>query len=451
MFEFYRKYNIGLLEYLYIFVMVIYMGQMTEATGRMVSHISGNPFAFLLPIVLTVILYIYRPISIFNKNLFFVLVLFFIWSGLIINKLGVFNNTEFSYYFFLFYSIIIAFLHVQIFDKKLLPLYEDVIVKLSILSLALWLYAVMYPTSTNFFRQFDETSFGRNVFYLFNWMDPNKDQVVNGLIRNSGFSWEPGRFSICVVIALFCNIARRGGMSLNFNTLILIITILSTLSTTGYVAMIVLYIVAFIHRLTFQKSLVFILVLIPTILIISRLNFVSEKIEQQMKVETNLRNVDKSIAYNKEKEDSEGDYVASLDRFTSMYFEWENVWEDPIIGYGRNIENSYFYKNVSNNFILTGGLVKVFSKHGIPLGLIIYIFLLISSVKIHHDYKNAPPLGLFILFLICSISYEMFTIPLFTAFWFYGIFHLSKSEEMKIEKKMNSEDIRKKLRKQLQR
>lgn len=447
MFSIFRKYDIGIFEYLYMFIMVIYLGQMTPQTGRMIGTISGDPFPFLLPIVLTVILVIKHPISFLNRRFLFILIIFAVWSILTIEKYHLFANEELSYYFFLFYSIFVAFIHVQIFGKKLLPLYEDIIVKLCIISLILWTWAYFDESSIPFFKQFDQTSYGNNFLYLYNWMDPSGDQVYEGIARNAGFSWEPGRFSICVVLALLCNIARNGITFLNFNVLVMLTAIATTLSTTGYVAAGVVYIIAFSHKLNTQKTLLFFFILVPTLVGISQLGFMQKKIEEQLSVETNLKHLEKTFNYNTENAD-EGEYLASLERFTAMYFEWDNVRDKPILGYGRNPENSYFYEEVSSNFALTGGLVKLFAQYGIPLGVFLYLLLLVSSFKLNKDFPEVSKVGLFFTFIVCSISYAMFTIPLFTAFWFYGIFHRNEEEEEKKKKeRITSEEIMKILHK----
>lgn len=449
MFSLLKKYDVGIFEYLYMFVMVIYLGQMTPQTGRMVGTISGDPVPFLLPIVLTVILVFKNPISFLNRRLTFVLIIFAIWSILTIEQYHLFANNELSYYFFLFYSIIVAYIHIQVFGKKLLPIYEDIVVKLCAFSLLLWTWSYFDSSSIPFFKQFDQTSYGNNFYYLFNWMDPSGDQVYEGIPRNAGFSWEPGRFSICVVLALLCNIARNGITFLNFNVLVMLAAIASTLSTTGYVATGVLYIIAFSHKLNTQKTLLFFFILVPTLIGVSQLGFMQKKIEEQLSVETNLKQLEKTFNYNTENAD-EGEYLASLERFTAMYFEWDNVRDKPILGYGRNPENSYFYEEVSSNFALTGGLVKLLAQYGIPLGVFLYFLLLISSFRLNKDFPEVSKVGLFFTFIVCSISYAMFTIPIFTAFWFYGIFYKDeKEEEEKKKERITSEEIMKILQKAL--
>ena len=447
MFSIFKKYDIGIFEYLYMFVMVIYMGQMTPETSRMVGTISGDPIPFLIPIVLTVWLIIKHHISFSHKEFIMVLVVLSTWAILVIEKYQSFANEELSHYFFFFYSIIVAFIQIQVFGKKLLPLYEDILVKLSFISLLLWGYALFNPMASFFFKQFEETSYGNNFFYIFNWMDPYKGQYYEGIIRNAGFSWEPGRFSICVVLALFCNIARTG-LSTNTNKIILLTTVASTLSTTGYTAASVIYIISFTHKLTLQKTLLFFIILVPSLYGISKLGFMKNKIEEQIKVETNLKQLEETFHYNSEAT-AEGEYVASLERFTAIYFEWENVMNDPILGYGRNPNNSNFYNNVSTNFVLTGGLVKLLGQHGIPIGIFIYLLLLFSSFKIHKDFNKMSALGLFFTFLVSSISYVIFYIPVFTAFWFYGVFYKKEDVEKPTEKQ-SSQALMNRFRKKYQ-
>ncbi len=441
-----KKRTNNLFEYIYMVIMVIYMGQMTPVTSRMVSSISGNLFPFLLPIVASVFLWLRRPVSFFHRSFWIVIGLFFFWATLVINYYDSYKNEDLSYYFFLFYSIVIAYLHVQCLGKKFLPLYENVVVILAIISLVFWIWAVVYPTSASFFKQFEPTRYGNNVYFIFNWMDPTKDQNYQGLLRNSGFSWEPGRYSIILVLALLCNIARNGVKVFNFNTIILLIAIGSTLSTTGYTAAIILYIVSFVHHVSFKKSLLFFIFFIPSIVMISRLGFMRDKIEEQIQVETDLHQLEKSFKYNNETTD-EGEYVGSLNRFSAIYFEWENMKEHPLLGYGRNPTNSYFYKNVSTNFVLTGGLVKILSQHGVIFGIIIYLMLLFSSFTLSRDFDELSPFALFLTFILFSVSYSIFTTPIFTAFWFYGPFRRRAEKTDKKERhKATLEELLKKER-----
>lgn len=420
----FRQDKIKTFEYIYFFVMVIYMAQVDKHTGRMVGVLSPPWFPFLLPIVLTIVLLDRNRVKFDDKRLIRICLVFAIWTVLLFTHKKYYDSTQYSYYFFLFYSIIIAYIHVQVFGKKMLILYEHIMEKLSIISLFLWGIAVIYPGSAVFFRSFPETSFGNNILYLFTWLDTSIRElgfVYNGLLRNAGCSWEPGRFAIMVLLALYCNLARCGiKFKGNRSGIILLLALISTQSTTGYVGTIILYSIFAFKKFDVKYILAFLIIIVPIAYQLSKLEFMQEKIIEQADMDANLKRINESMDYvNKVKESNE--YVGSLSRFTSIYFEIINIKMDPILGYGRNSGKSYFSQRISGNFVITGGLLKMFGQHGIPLGIILYIILYQSSAALGRDFK-VRRIALFAIFLISLTSYPLFTVPVFTAFWFYGLF-----------------------------
>ena len=115
-----KKY--GYFEMFYMFIMVIYMAQATDETSRMVGSISGNPIPFLLPIILTIILCKKHPVSFKDRSLLGILLLYTIWAIGSLMKYGVYTTQELSYHFFMYYAIIIAFIHNRVFGYKLVPI-----------------------------------------------------------------------------------------------------------------------------------------------------------------------------------------------------------------------------------------------------------------------------------------------------------------------------------------
>lgn len=426
----FKQDKIRTFEYFYFFVMVIYMAQIDQHTTRMVGVLSPPLFPFLFPIILTIILLDRNKVKFNNKRLIRIILVFAIWTVLLFAHKQSYGSDQYSHYFFLFYSIIIAYIHVQVFGKKMLSLYEHIMMRLCLISLILWGIAVIYPGSASFFRQFPETASGRNVLYIFKWLDSSIREISiisNGVLRNAGCSWEPGRFAIMVVLAIFCNLTRCGiKFKGNPSGIILLLSMLTTQSTTGYIATIVLYSIFAFKKFNLQYIFAFFIFVIPVAYQLSKLDFMREKIEEQLDINDDMQRINESIDYvNKVKESNE--YTGSLARFPSMYFELINIQHDPILGYGRNAGKSYFSQRISGNFILVGGLLKILGQYGIPLGLLLYFFLYKSSVALGKDLK-VRKYSLFVLFLIFSVSYPLLSIPIFTAFWFYGLFR--KEEEL---------------------
>lgn len=447
----FKQDKIKTFEYLYFFVMVVYMGQMVHDTTRMVSGFSSPLFPLLFPMILTIVLLDRHKVKFDDKRLIRILLTFAIWTVLLFAHKQTYDSSQYSYYFFLFYSIIIAYIHVQVFGKKMFLLYEHIMIRLSLLSLVLWGIYIIFPGTASFFRGFPEAANGNHIFYIYKWFDPSRLSkldgfVIYGLLRNSGCSWEPGRFAIMVLLALFCNLSRNGiKFKGNWGGIILLFALASTMSTTGYLGAIVLYSFFALKKISLQRLLAFSLILLPIVFQLTKLEFMQEKIESQLDLDTEIRKSQEVMDYvNKEHKSNE--YVSSLGRFQAMYFELINIQMDPILGYGRNTGKSYFSQRISGNFTLPGGLLKIFGQHGIPLGILLYILLFKSSVALGKEFKIRKG-TLFVIYLVSLSSYSIFTAPVFTAFWFYGLFRKEdelipvKEEASAITEELNTEVV----------
>ena len=415
----------GRFEFFYMFVMVIYMAQATPETSRMVASISGNLIPFLLPIVLTLILCHKHPISFNNRNLYIILSLYSAWAVCSLIKYGIYTTQELSYHFFMVYAIIIAYIHNKIFGYKLLPIYEDIMVLLCKIAVWGWLIAVLLPFSSSFFKMFPETGFGNNVFYLFTWMDPVKGQVYSGILRNAGCSWEPGRFAIMVALAIFCNLCQNGvKFKKNKNIWWLLIALITTQSTTGYFSVLVLYIIFLFKGFNLRSVLLLLFIVTPIIYCLMQLDFMAEKVTTRISNAQDLSHLEESFSWNATQYE-DGEYLGSIDRFDAMAFEWINLMNDPILGYSRNFDHSYFRTHLTTNFVLANGFVKILGMYGIFFGIIFFYFLFLSSLKIANHSNVKRKWGLIILLCMSAISYPILSIPVFTSFWFYGSFNNS--------------------------
>lgn len=425
----FKQDKIRTFEYFYFVVMVLYMAQVDHYTSRMVGTLSSPYFPFFFPIILTLILLDRNKVKFDDKRLIRICLTMVIWMVLLFSHKQTYGSDQYSYYFFLFYSIIIAYIHVQVFGKTLVPLYENIMMKFSLISLALWGISVIYPGSASFFRQFPEVgNYGNNMLYIFTWTDTSRiaTTTYHGIARNCGLTWEPGRFAIMLLLALYCNLARNGiKFRGNWSGIILLLALISTQSTTGFLGAIVLYSIFTFKKFDLQYILAFLIIIVPVTYQLTKLEFMSEKIEEQLDLDSQIKRINTSIDYvNKVKESNE--YTGSLARFPSMYFEIINIEHDPLLGYGRNVGKSYFAQRISGNYLLVGGLLKMFGQYGIPLGIILYLILFRSSSVLGRDFK-VRKITLFILFLIILTSYSIFITPVFMAFWLYGIFRKDDS------------------------
>lgn len=415
-----REY--GKFEVFYMLVMVIYMGQATPETSRMVGSLSGNPIPLLLPIMLTYMLWKKHPVSFNDRNFHIVLGVYGIWAILSLIKYGDFSTQELSYHFFMVYAIIIAYIHNKVFGFKFLSIYENVMSFICKIAIIGWLIAVIIPPSATFFQLFPETIFGNHVFYLFNWMDPARGQIYSGLLRNAGCSWEPGRFAIMVTLAIFCNLCQNDvKFRNNKNIWWLLVALVTTQSTTGYFTTIIIYVVFLIKKFNLKYALISLLIITPIAYGVMQLDFMGEKIFNKIEDAQDVSRLEQQFKWG-ESQYTEGEYRGSIDRLDAMAFEWINIAHDPVLGYSRNFDHSYFNTNITSNYVLSNGLLKIIGMYGIPLGLYFFYILFQSSINLAKRSKTKRLLGLFILMCLSSVSYTIFSIPVFTTFWFYGFF-----------------------------
>lgn len=408
-------------EFFYFFVMVVYMAQMTSETARMIGGLSSPWLPFLIPVVLTLILLSRNRVSFNDNKLISLLCICLIWHLIVTFYKGLYTTADQSFQFFLFYAIIDAFIHVKVFGRKIIPLYETIMVIFCKIALPLWLISLLAPSlTTQLASYFPETVQGHNILYIYNFInvtDPNGLQYL----RNAGCSWEPGRFAIMVVLAIYCNITRNGvRFKNNKNIYWLLATLLSTMSTTGYSIVILIYTITLLHGSSIIRKILSLIILLPIIFYLFSLDFMGAKISEQLNVSDSANEKFENMDYYNGQY-GQGEYAASLGRFEAMYFEWENILHDPIVGYSRNPAHSYFYNNISSNFGLTGGILKIFGMYGLILGTFFYLLLFYSSVRIA-SYHRSPKILLFLVIVLSSVSYEVFVVPIFTAFWLFGLF-----------------------------
>lgn len=389
------------------------MGQATEETSRMVTGLTGNPIPFLIPIVLTFYLWVKNPVPLFSKKLWGILTLYLFWMVLSLRKYGI-STGELSYHFFMVYALIVAYIQVAVYEYKLLILYEKVIVWICKITLSLWLLGIIVPGITNLYQLFPNTYLGTNVLYIFQW---NAESL-----RNSGCSWEPGRYAVMLCLGIYCNLCQHGiNFRSNPSLWWLLISLASTMSTTGFCVAIVLFSLFMLKKIRVVTLCKFLGIMLPIIIGLSQLDFMQEKIVDKFENAQNVNRWRSNFEWHN-KNTATGKTVSSIDRFEAMVFEGMNVAADPILGYSRNTDHSYFYKHWSTHHSLAHGLLKVFGMYGLILGCVFYICLFYSSKKIARLSKVQQPIALFLTICLGSISYNIFSVPIFTAFWFYGVF-----------------------------
>lgn len=181
--------------------------------------------------------------------------------------------------------------------------------------------------------------------------------------RNSGPFWEAGMFVVILDIALFFNLLK-GNSLFSYKSILLIITIITTFSTTGYIGMF-MTISLFVYLNTRSK---FKFIFVPLIILIAynifSLDFMGEKIANQ------IDNAD----------------VSGVSRFGAILIHMQLIKEYPLLGIGDGLSTYMSLYTDANS--TANGLSLVLVKFGIIVGLLYFVFLFRACISIVRTYST---------------------------------------------------------------
>lgn len=223
------------------------------------------------------------------------------------------------------------------------------------------------------------------------------------LNRNSGFYWEPGTHGGFLCLALFINLFYRKEKLLSRMNIIFMVTILTTLSTTTYLALFFV-IIAFQKNFIIRRPVIslFFLLLMGSagFVAFNQLDFLSKKIDEQ-------------IAKRESRKTGES-------RFSSLLADVRTTAEHPLIGTGRAIEmrvGKNYYNLDIREIHRNNGIGVLLSTYGI-LFFFFFFYLNWRSFYLLFDSRVNAWL-LLTLLLIIAFSEDYFFKAFFIALPLY--------------------------------
>ena len=202
----------SLFNYFYIFCILMYAGQATVFTRHLGDLFSlGNAFALIITFVFILINRIHL-----TKNYAYSLLVFLSYAAItsVINR-----QVNPMWIIEWIIQLTIAFCMCQEFGGKLLAVIETVLYHLCIIALFFWIIHIVAPDvmlsivdTFEFSSPFDEDG---NVYANILFYTVNKGTITGSvseyaiwLVRNPGFTWEPGAFASIICLGIFCNLVR---------------------------------------------------------------------------------------------------------------------------------------------------------------------------------------------------------------------------------------------------
>jgi O-antigen ligase len=231
--------------------------------------------------------------------------------------------------------------------------------------------------------------------------------------RNCGYAQEPGCFAVYLCLAIFINLfVANSNKNSKKRFLVLVLALISTMSTTGYVIFIVI-IVFYILSKDLSKALLLFPIAIIALIYISTLPFMSNKIIDMVN-ETNT--LDQMIISTIGQDEE-----STPQRFTSFMITFVDFRDNPILGLGPDNDKSWVNK-IGAKISPISGIGNLLAQFGI-VGFLFFIMASIrSSFYISKYFQYKGKFLLFFIIIFISISYSLIILPLMMIFWMFSLF-----------------------------
>ncbi len=241
-----------------------------------------------------------------------------------------------------------------------------------------------------------------NTLFIYNYK-------IGHELQNSGILWEPGAFAGLLVFTILLNISdfTKNIRNIKSEYFVLIIAIISTQSTGGYLFLLILILFAIFKKIGFRELVISILIFSISLFVFNRFEFLGEKIINQ-----------KDAA----QEQEIGDF--SNTRIGSWYFDLHYILKRPLFGNGFDEMERYsdhrFLIKLDKKALDGNG--NSLSNTWAKIGAIFILFYFISVYFRLRRFSNLRNTSLIVLILFLMFQHEdWFNFPLFLSLNFINL------------------------------
>jgi hypothetical protein len=303
-----------------------------------------------------------------------------------------------------FMRMFLAFLVVDICKKKFVNYYVDIMYVLIIISFIFFFPSYFFPSFNNFFINnicpFFTAPGERIEFYS----RPQPTIIIFAFdsaipeFRNAGPFWEQGAFAIFILFGMIFNLTIEKSLWTK-RSLVFSLGLLTTLSTSGYIAFFILVGSYYVINESFFRRMIFIMISVPLAFVLYfNLEFLNAKIENNIAIAA---------------EDN-------TSRFGSGLSDLKDWAKSPYVGWGRGSMRyggrkfAFFTVEQHRNNGLSGFLCT----YGIFM-FIFFFYMYYKSIRaacIESSLNTSFALFGLIVVLLCGFSQTIFQYPFFFAF-----------------------------------
>jgi len=327
------------------------------------------------------------------------------WISLIVLQYDVWNVYTFIGFLC---RILFAYSVVRILKESFFPLLFDVVYKLVLISIPLYVIGLLLPV---IMHQIHTLLSSFSPLFIIDhgeysgWIRANflvYTFSMDRLDQNHGFMWEPTAFAGVILFAMMIHLTMNGS-KLDTKFSVLLMALLTTLSTTGFVAFSIIALFVLMNGKA-NRKVMFGFAMIILIPFVFSLDMVSGKIEKEFSRGSYVSNLDADIT------------MTGNSRLSSFIYDMQDFSEHPLIGLGVFEENRYSGHQFLGS---VNGVGDTISRFGLIIAPFFLINIMLTFKRFANEYKVRGYLLFTLLFLMLSWSERLTILPLFFAFQLY--------------------------------
>jgi len=311
-----------------------------------------------------------------------------------------------------------SYIFLQLFKHRFTDIYVKWILVLSLISLIGWFLSIiniewisslLSPINLSGGYVGDDPNgiYIHTIFYTINYSTVNTWALKYP--RNSGFCWEPCCFSALLVLAIYINLILKKENIISWKNILLLTTLITTFSTTGYLALFGLLIYEYAAK---KKNITTIIILSLFIILFYHLFYRFEFLYGKVGVYTEA---------NPYLLPAEGRYIIAGSRIAGYSLVLQDLKRNPFLG--KALRNTGYYSGYGDfNVWHLNSIYTITSTMGL-VGLILWLWFLVnSSVELSKTYNHTPKYGLVIIIILISFGFNVHSISTIFTFATYGYF-----------------------------
>jgi hypothetical protein len=304
--------------------------------------------------------------------------------------------------------LFVPYILLNIMGRHFWHRFEKMVFGLTLIAIPLYLLNILFSEAFNslwaIFRPLTSESFGKVYPYwtsLF-YVNAIGDASVT-IPRNCGFMWEPGGFAMIAIWGMVHHL-RNNGNKMDKKVVVYLLAIVTTFSTAGYLAIILVVASIYLRRLTVPNILMIGFILTFYFVYVYNLSFISDKINTYI---TDYR--EDELVYNEESG------LIKVNRLRGAYYAFQDALKLPT-GFGVISK-----ADVDENVVIiygTSGLGSLLAMWGFPM--FIYLLYLLGRYIRIIGLQKISLLNFYLLYFALLIVF--FSNPISRNVFVYFIF-----------------------------